>query len=158
MKKKFLILTFFVAANLVGYAQNSLIITAPGGSNRGVALSGIKRITFASGNMNILKTDATVESVLMTDISKMTFGLLSGVEEITSSSSCLLYPALVDSYLFCSGLSADGSHEVHVFALNGQKVFSTRMKGALLQIDLSGLRAGVYLVNVDGVVGKVIKK
>lgn len=157
MKKIFLFQIIFVALSLQGYAQNSLIITAPGGSTKGIVLSGLKRITFASGTMNVLKSDASVESFLLTDISKMTFGLVSDAPEVPSS-SCVFYPTVVETYLHCEGLSGDGKHNVAIFSLDGQRLRSAMMTGSVLLLDMSHLTSGVYLVTIDGVVRKVIKK
>lgn len=63
-------------------------------------------------------------------------------------SNFIIYPNPVNDILSVE-TNMQGQHTVELYLLGGQMIFSTKMKGPILQINLSTFRKGVYLIRVS---------
>ena len=86
MKKSFLIVGLllvvcFITINRVS-CQNNLIFALNTGTSKGILLTNLNKITFSSGSLIVQKTDSTTERFMLTDIQKMTFGIISGISDV----------------------------------------------------------------------------
>ncbi len=41
-----------------------------------------------------------------------------------------------------------GLHSINITSLNGQRIYSTKMKGTTQHIDLSAFHKGIYFINI----------
>lgn len=62
-------------------------------------------------------------------------------------SNFIIYPNPVNDILSVE-TNIQGQHIIELYLLGGQLIFSTKMKGPILQINLSTFRKGVYLIRV----------
>ncbi len=50
----------------------------------------------------------------------------------------------------------EGNHNVHIISLTGQNILSRKCHTGSLRLNISGIQKGIYLINVDGSVKKLV--
>lgn len=161
MKKS--LLTLFILAGCALLqplaAQNSLIVRMTDATTSSVSLSQISRITFSSGNMQVKKTDLSQLVFAVANIQKMNFGTVSATPSVYSQSSAIqLYPNPAVSQIRFRNLSASESYRVVICSLDGKVLIQKLLSDTNEAIDVHGLSKGVYLVNMNGYVLKLIRE
>lgn len=138
-------------------AQNSLILKFNDGMQAGLPVSTLDRMTFSNGNVELKKTDASVSSFLMTDISRMTFGLFSGIDEVAYDNDALaVYPSPARNYIMLKNAPAG---ELHVLIFRQDGVLMKNIKlDATQQVDISNFQKGLYLLKVNNKTIKFTKQ
>lgn len=161
MKKS--VLTIFLLVGLavvlpVG-AQNSLIVRSTDATTSSVALSQISRITFSSGNMQVNKTDQTQAVFAVANIQKINFGTISAVSSVyTQSSDVQIYPNPVVASVRFRNLPPSDNYRVVISSLDGKVLIQQLLTDVSEAIDVQSLSRGVYLVNINGHVLKLIRE
>lgn len=76
----------------------------------------------------------------------------TGIQEYSRSLN--IYPNPADQFIYLDGL--DGYHSIEMWELSGKmiKKFSSEQK----QLDVSGLKSGIYLLVFDGSKGRAVRK
>ena len=89
----------------------------------------------------------------LADIRKITCEEMVGTPE-SNTADILVYPNPVHDMLYFRNIS--GTHTVSIYALDGRMVKTSQITGNQ-GIDISGLRNGLYLVNVNHTTFNMIK-
>ena len=140
-------------------AQNSLIVKQANGSLKGTALTSLSKITFSTGNMLVRKTDATTDSYVLADVSKVTFGIFSGINDVSSNSPALsIYPNPATSFIQLRNLPEAKGFNICIYSLAGSRLMQQYLTSTTSTIDVSTLNKGMYLLNVNGSTLKFIKQ
>ncbi|HEY6914270.1 MAG TPA: T9SS type A sorting domain-containing protein [Paludibacter sp.] len=140
-------------------AQNSLILKLNNGTGTGIPLSSLNKITFSSGNMIVGKIDAGSDTYLLSDIQKMTFGLFSGVEEITADKTLpVVYPNPASTYIRLNNVADERNLEVKIYRIDGVQVLAQTLQSASDVININQLSQGIYLLKVSNQILKFTKQ
>lgn len=131
-----------------------LVIWSIDGSKIAYSLAENPKITFSDKEMSV-KTN-TIEAWFDLDkTSQFTYESqdITGITDLRTNKPCMLN----DEALVFPGLAVNST--VSVFSLNGTLVFQkTVRKNVEYAFPLSNLNVGVYIVNVNGVSTKIIKR
>ena len=154
MKKQILFVGALLCGSLLLHATDvqSLVVEAKGGTESAYALSGVQRITFSGSNLLVTKKDGTQSSFTTANVQKLLFGLrtVTAIPEATSASSNLaVYPNPTADVLFIKGAVATSQARVYNLTGIAQSVPSTHLADGL-QLNVSALPQGVYLIQLDG--------
>lgn len=140
-------------------AQNTLIVKTVNSASNSIALDQISRITFNSGNLLVKKKDLTLSTFAVSDIQKMTFGVVSGLSDINSEASVIqLYPNPAVSFVRLLHPFSASAYNITITSLEGKIVLSQVLSGGADELCVESLSRGIYFVNVNGTVLKLIKK
>ena len=74
-----------------------------------------------------------------------------GIEETEANAFASVHPNPTNGMVTIKG---DNLHQTQVVNILGQQVFSMQCKGNELQIDMTGLPAGIYFVNITDELGR----
>jgi len=77
-----------------------------------------------------------------------------GISDITSSLSITIYPNPVSNILHIEIGKTDAIPSVKIYSIQGALLVNTKGN----QIDVSSLISGIYIVEIDGVSRKIVKK
>lgn len=138
---------------LSGHSQN-LNIVKTDGTVQNLKLADLRKITF-SGQLVVfgLQSGAS-QNVGMSDISKFTFENTTAVDDLTNVSELQLYPNPVRSKLYLKSGQLSSSC-VSVLNLSGILVASLLIDNN--SIDVSQLSPGIYFIRIDNALQKFIK-
>lgn len=156
--KRVLLLIMMACACLMGKAEESttnLVVWAKDGTRVAYALAEQPKVTFTETDLVITAKGVEVNYALA-NMSHITYDmgdntsirdLKTGKTSFHMTGETLLFPAL----------SANSTVMIHT--LNGASVFSkTVLSSGEYSFPLSNLPAGVYLVTVNGLTYKILKK
>ncbi len=139
-------------------AQNNLIVKFKSGTQSVSLLSTVDRITFSGGNILLKKTDTSTSSLLLSDISRLTFGLYSAVNEITADPIGLaIYPSPATRYINLLN-APQGEIKIMIFGLDGTTLMNKKLNSGMRQVDISDLGKGLYLLKVNNTTFKFVKQ
>jgi hypothetical protein len=148
-KKKLL---FAVAALMlcVGTMQaqeTGLLVHNDTGAPQSFTLSGIDKITFSDGQLNVLSTNGTSTDFSLSAISKLTFAAVDGSEiPVVEVSALNLYPNPVQDELF---VKSDTEIEtITLFGLQGNVLLRSKVQSSSTTLSLGFLPKGIYLIQV----------
>ncbi|MFT3752670.1 MAG: T9SS type A sorting domain-containing protein [Paludibacter sp.] len=140
-------------------AQNSLILKLNNGAGKGILLNSLNKITFSAGNMVVAKTDAGSDAYLLSDIQKMTFGVVSAVDEITADKKALcVYPNPASTYIKLNNVADEQNLEVKIYRIDGVQVLAQTLQPASGLININQLAKGIYLLKVHNQILKFTKQ
>jgi len=163
MKNSYLFVGLLLVAGLFFVnrvaAQNSLILKFTDGTDRGIPVSNLNKITFSAGSMVVLKTDAGSDTFVLSDIQKMTFGLFSGIGEITVDKTTLcLYPNPASTYIKLNDVVDERDFNVTIFRIDGVQVLTQKLQSGSDVIHIDQLSKGIYLLKVQNQILKFTKQ
>lgn len=139
-------------------AQNNLVVRFKSGTQSVSLLSTVDRITFSGGSLLLKKTDASTSSLLLSDISRLTFGLYSAVNEITADQTGLsIYPSPATHYINLLN-APQGEIRIMIFGLDGTTLMNKKLNSGMRQVDISDLAKGLYLLKVNNTTFKFVKQ
>lgn len=157
MKSKLLLVLFFSFSILSKAKSESicLVVWEKDGTKVAYALAEKPMVTFTETDMVITSQNVEV-SYPMENLARFTYednattgitNLQTGESPFVHEGGCLLFPAL------------KANSTVSVYSLNGTLVFkkTVNQKGEYA-FPLSSLNAGVYMVNVNGLTYKIVKR
>lgn len=117
----------------------------------------INKIAVGDNQVTVYTVSGNETSIEMSDIEKINIGVqVSGIKDLVSDGSVAVWPTVVSDVLHVSG-AAEGA-EVSVYSLSGNLVKRGKSSEEVLNLDLSDLQSGAYVVNVSGKSVKIIKK
>lgn len=162
MKKQTLIIGALLCGSVLLHAADvqSLVVQPKVGSESAINLSSVQRITFSGSNMLISKKDGTQSSFTTADVQKLLFGLRTvstNVETTLGSSSITVYPNPAVDVLFVKGLTSSTTVAVYNLAGLAQSVPITFLNDGL-QLNVSALPQGLYLIQIDNTTYKFQKR
>ena len=155
---KELIVSLFFCFSLLAKAEDKLthiVVWAKDGTSVAYALDEEPMITFSETDM-IIKSKSIEVNFVLENMDRITYGDsdASGIRSIKSDEpiyrwdgEALIFPSLV-----CNST-------VSLYSLNGRMVFTENIKeSGEYSFSLSNLNAGVYVVKVNNITYKLIKK
>ena len=131
-----------------------LVIWAKDGTKVAYALAEKPKLTFTESEL-VVKTDSIEVIYDLEKMSRFTYenGSVTGITDLRTDTPF----SLINEALVFPALPANSS--VSVYSFNGSLVFKKTIKtSGEYAFPLSGLNTGIYLVNVNGVTYKIIKK
>lgn len=139
-------------------AQSSLIVNFKNDSQAGFLVNTLNKITFSGGSLLLKTTDTPLNTYLISDIRKLTFGVYSGFSAISIDPTALVvYPNPATNFIYLKN-SPEGEINITVFRLDGAVLISKKLKNGLEQIDVSNLSKGLYLLRVNNKTLKFMKQ
>ena len=160
MKKKIKLITSrllvvlcMVAAVSNVMAQNTLLVhPAEGGSAKSFSLDNIQKITFSGDNM-LLKTTDGNETFPLANVGKITFGEIMGIPVLSRTPEISIYPNPAVDYT-----RVDSPVEIKSWTLLNMNGKALKHSVFNLQIPVSDLPTGIYLLRLNTDNGSVTKK
>jgi len=127
------------------------------GSETQEALASIGRLEIADDTLRLISvTNVELGKSYLYNVRKITFMAVVPVSEIKQSAGLQIYPNPTMDALYVTGTNV--GETVRVFTLNGRLVLSGTASDTVLQLPVSGLEAGVYLLQIDTQISKFIKR
>ncbi len=122
-----------------------------------IALTNDVQVKFAEGNMNVVEAEGEQAQVFdLRSISKITFGEASAIEEVEAASALVVAPNPVRDNLVIKGGQDLYGNAVNIFSVQGKRVMTlSAWQGEA--INVSGLSAGIYFLNIQSKTVKIIK-
>jgi hypothetical protein len=131
-------------------------ILETGGKQSTYFLSDIKKMSFASGNITVIKSGGDSFSYALTDILSLNYNLTTSVVEqslpIKASGSLALYPNPAHEVIYLQlskGQTSPGV--IEIISMEGKIVYTEGLNSnaTIYEIDMSNLSKGLYLLRVD---------
>jgi uncharacterized protein (TIGR02145 family) len=88
--------------------------------------------------------DATLSMDSLTSTSKI---CAPSIHSVSPASKLQIYPNPVNNILTVKSIYP-GRHTIEIISLNGQILYTNKTEGSTLQIDLSSLQKGIYIITV----------
>lgn len=137
------------------YAQNSMLIQLKSGSVLSYTLASTSKISFL--NNNLLYTPDN-SSTAIDQITKITFGLTSGVNDVNENNVTLgVSPNPAHNYIVLSNLIIPENGKVSIYSATGVQVVLHQISSSTETVDVSFLPQGIYIVRVNNQTAKFIK-
>ena len=157
MKSKLLVLllSFFCLSAMADEPKTQLVVWAKDGTKVAYALAENPKVTFTETDL-VITTKGVEVNYALENMARFTYeneivtavtNLQTGALSLKLDGESLLFPAL----------SANST--VSLYSLNGTLIFSkTVRKAGEYSFPLSGLNTGVYVVTVNGLTYKIVKR
>ncbi|GHV12603.1 hypothetical protein FACS1894162_8650 [Bacteroidia bacterium] len=147
MKKIFLFAVWLLLAGTVQAQEIGLVVHETNGATSSVALSGIDKITFSDGSMNILPTSGNATVVTLSTVSQLTFATVEGTEiSAVDVAKLQLYPNPVRDELFVT--SDTEIESIALFNLSGSLMLRTTLRALTAKLSIGFLPSGTYLIQI----------
>lgn len=132
-------------------AQNILSVKEKSGMQISYALSDIKMLTFASGNINVNKKDGSISAYTLTNVCYLNFGKTTAKDEVLSDriSSLLLFPNPVVEQLGIQYTTVmSGKAHLQIMNVQGKMIleqsFDNQVGVNHITIPVARLQSGLY--------------
>ncbi len=135
---------------LIGNENNAFIISGSGVSARFVRLQNSTEYT----GPVILRASSFTDSTLYDELTLTYDPALTGNSGISVDDLTYFFPNPAGSSVFIS--SAEARLEVVVYNLAGKGILSGTSNSGEMQLDVSGLKGGLYIISVNGKKSKLI--
>jgi len=132
-------------------AQQGLIVKSSSGSTTAISYNDVAKLTFANEIMTVVSpAGAAGQSFSLATTSLISFGDVTpnAINELKGNASINLYPTFAKLNLYLQG-ATEGS-AVSVYSLTGSKVMQINIKSDVENINVSDLKAGIYMLRVNG--------
>ena len=162
VKKNLITLVLFLLLGVGLYqvqAQTaSLILKFQDNTQKATELSLVRKITFVDGNLVLIPTIGTTESYAVSQLSKLFFSNLSGVNNISAKQpELIVYPNPVSNYISLKN-APDGALNVIIFQLDGSVVKTELLTSSAQLIDVTMLTKGFHILKVNNQAIKFTKQ
>ncbi len=137
--------------SLTVQAQQGLIVKSSSGSTTAISYNDVAKLTFANEIMTVVSpAGAAGQSFSLATTSLISFGDVTpnAINELKGNATINLYPTLAKSNLYLQG-AMEGSN-ASVYSLTGSKVMQINIKSDVENINVSDLKAGIYMLRVNG--------
>jgi len=161
MKRKIILFSLIlqvliIALNTAQSQERNLVIKFKDGNVSTLTISNVKKIAFVSSMMNINVFDGTNAVYANSDIQKMYFENTTEVPSINDNRNVFVYPNPTKGLIYFKGLPEE-TVAVRMFNVNGVQVFSGRVNASVQSLDISFLPRGIYIINLNNQIAKLIK-
>jgi len=159
-KKVFLSVLLLFGVGLTGlYAQNKLYVKEKAGTQTSFTLNSVRKLTFASGNITVNKTDKSVSVYALSNTRYLSFrDFTTDVSHISlqESSNMILYPNPATDQLQVSYETIHaGTVQVAIFDVQGkvllQQTLSSQTGTNHATIPVSQLTKGLYMCRLQNI-------
>lgn len=160
MKKRiqFLGLILLLSACLVTVRsqESNLVVKFKNGTSNTLRVKNIKKINFTASMMNINVFEGTNSVYASSDIQSMSFESATGVPSVHDNGNMFVYPNPTSGLIHFKGLTEE-SVTVRLFNTSGVQVFAGKINSSVQCLDISFLPRGIYLINMNNQLAKLIK-
>lgn len=153
MKRLLLGLVIVCLGSLYVAAQTEVSIKLHNSTDQSFTISDYGKIYFENGYLYISEGTGTPYSFEIANIQKMTFSHTVDIEDIATA-DMKIYPNPANGYIKIEGKNFDNHYQI--YSMDGSLVLSGRSNNGE-SIDITSLRKGLYLINVDGQTFKITK-
>lgn len=153
MKKLLLGLLMGCLGLLSAKAQTEVFIQLHNSTDQNFTVSDYGKIYFENGYLYISEGTGTPYSFEVANIQKMTFSHTVSIEDIITA-NIKIYPNPANSYLKIESDNYDNFYQI--YSMDGRLVLAGKSSNGE-SIDISALKKGLYLINVDGQTFKITK-
>lgn len=145
------VMLLMIACANVKAEDNHLYIQPNAGETLDWSIPTLQKMTFQNGNVVLTMKDGTSTYAPISSIKRMYICVPSAnsITSVDGKSQCVWDGVRLQ-------VDARPGASVAVYSVNGTSVMHTRLVDTT--VDLQGLNRGMYIVNVDGQVFKIIKK
>jgi hypothetical protein len=137
----------FWLTNFSSLAQKSIIMQFRDGSEIGLQLDQLQKITFSSGMLQLRSTSDILQSYKVENIQKIRFGLFSSVTSPELKVKLNVFPNPASDFLIIKNAPYE-NFTVTIFSIDGhlQKQIVTNINQPF---DVSDLQSGMYLLCIN---------
>jgi len=156
MKKKFLFLglALLMAGQLMMAQTFQMVTLSANGTETTYAVSDVQKVVFASNTMTV-KMKAGADATNITCI-KFTESTATGVKNVKPESSISVFPNPVTDMLSVKGVKKDAI--IYLYNMNGALLQTVTSQENATNINVSSLQQGIYLLRINNMIIKFIKK
>ena len=151
MRKTYTLLLFLIASMPIMAQQ---IFIEKGTSRETIEFGNLKKITFNSTNVNILKTDGSTISASMGDIERIHFSNYSSIEDTEIAKEELFYYMSDD----CIAVNCNAGEIITVYSIIGKQLVCVRQKSDNGIISIAHLPKGIYIIRINDQTAKFVKR
>ena len=157
MKKLYFLIYLCFIANLLSAQGSSLVIKFTSGNEKKVLISTVKSITFPTPMINLNLFEGVSEVFTKSDVQKMYFETTTETPKVIDNpNNLLMYPNPTKGLIYFRNLPSQTSN-VHIFNMSGVQVFAGKITSSVQSLDLGFLVQGIYFINIDNQLVKLIK-
>lgn len=139
-----------------GAKAQSIFIQKHDGSIHAETISMIGNLHYATSNLVVQLVDGTTNVFALTDLKKIYFDTSIGFSDKASRELTVL-PNPAIAYINVKRLN-DEAGLLKIYSINGSLVHQELTNSAMVTIDLTGYKTGLYFINVDGITTKFLKQ
>lgn len=151
MKRLFLISLAFLALTASAQSVQNLYVVQGQDAETALKLADISKITFASGNMNVLLNDGHTDSFALSSVIRLYFSDSSGINPQRTVQASWS-PMSAELSLPCAAGTV-----VSIYNAAGQRVKTVVQTLSLSPFDLSELPRGTYVVEAGNTTIKIVR-
>lgn len=159
--KLYLLAGLLLPCALAAQTQKALLIKEKTGDSLHIAISDLKKFTFAGSQIQIHYKSGQLKTLEMSDIQRMKVAMitLTGIEEIQNDPERIgLYPNPACEYIAIEGPEGK-TFDAAIYSANGQQVRTLSGIGYNQPIDIQSLPQGMYILRTaDKRQGKFLKQ
>jgi len=132
-------------------AQTALFVNQKVGANTAYNLSTLKKLTFASGNVTVVKQDANTSSFVRANVQFLNFGDIKSTDIVSINEEqpprLTLFPNPVQDVLNLEIAKADLlTTQIEIIGIDGKVAFRSVLHNDKSSISVSFLPKGLYLL------------
>lgn len=143
-----LILMIFWLTNFSSVAQKSIIMQFRVGSESGLQLDQLQKITFSSGMLQLRSSSEILQSYKVEDIQKIRFGLFSSVISPELKVKLNAFPNPASDFLIIKNAPYE-NFTATIFSIDGRLQKQIIVANINQPIDISELQPGIYLLCIN---------
>ena len=151
MRKIYTLILFLIASMPIMAQQ---IFIEKGTSRETIEFGNLKKITFNSTTVNILKTDGSTISASMGDIERIHFSNYSSIED-TEIAKEELFNYISDDYI---AVNCNAGEIITVYSIIGKQLVCVRQKSDNGIISIAHLPKGIYIIRINDQTAKFVKR
>jgi len=136
--------------------ERNLVVKFKNGTSNALSVRNIKKINFAASMMNINVFEGTNSVYASSDIQKLYFESATGVQSVHDDGNMFLYPNPTKGLAYFKGLTEE-LVTVRLFNTSGVQVFAGKINSSVQSLDISFLPRGIYLINMNNQLAKLMK-
>ena len=144
-----ILFVFFISS----LSAQTMYINKKGGENKSYDVNNVSKMTFSTGNMNIVKTDKSIDIYALSSLQFVNFGdFNTAVQAINGfNNKLIVFPNPVNDMLNIKNISSNGSTLV-ITSLEGKQILTKNLNAiGNANVDVSQLPQGFYLCKLyDG--------
>jgi hypothetical protein len=154
-----LAISFFLSYSIA--EEQKLVVKLKNGTENEQPLSNVQKITFNAGSMTIALKNGQTGPVSLSDIQKILFSQTgTGIEDNIANNDVVnllsVYPNPVQDVLFVEGV--EENTVIRVFNIKGALFQTVIAKEQVIQLNVSALQQGMYILQAGNQAIKFIKK
>jgi len=143
-----LILMIFWLTNFSSLAQKSIIMQFRDGSESGLQLDQLQKITFSSGMLQLWSSSEIFQSYKVEDIHKIRFGLFSSVITPELKEKINVFPNPASDFLIIKNAPYE-NFTATIFSIDGHIQKQIIITNVNQPVDVSDLQPGIYLLCIN---------